>query len=139
MMNGPKIESHAASSGEPIAPDDSRNEAHIVDAASNPRIKGTRITVYAVLEYLQAGWQRDEIARLFRLEPHQVEAAIHYIETHKEEVTAEFNKIMARIARGNPPELQARLDAIKGSARARLEELRRSRSQESANERHSGG
>ena len=43
-------------------------------------------------------------------------------------MTAEYAKIMERINRGNPPELQAKLDATKGAA-ARLKELQQSRSQ----------
>jgi|ERR1017187_5911468 uncharacterized protein (DUF433 family) len=114
-------------------------ESNTITVGNNPRIAGTRISVYAILEYLQKGWHRDEIAVLFGLGSRQVEAAIRYIEEHKEEVMAEYGKIMARIARGNPPELQAKLDAVHGSARARLEELRRSKSRETADERDSGG
>jgi uncharacterized protein (DUF433 family) len=114
-------------------------ESNTITVGNNPRITGTRISVYAILEYLEKGWHRDQIAVLFRLGSGQVEAAIRYIEEHREEVMAEYDKIMARIARGNPPELQAKLDAVHGTARARLEELRRAKSLETADERHSGG
>src|SRR5271165_3951898 len=109
-------------------------ESDTITVGNNPRIAGTRISVYAILEYLQKGWHRDAIAVLFGLGSRQVEAAIRYIEEHKEEVMAEYDKIMARIARGNPPELQAKLDAVHGSARARLEERRRSKSRETVDE-----
>ena len=33
-------------------------------------------------------------------------------------MAAEYAKIVERIDRGNPPELQAKLDAVKGGARA---------------------
>ncbi len=115
------------------------SEAKIIKFGRNPRIAGTRITVYAILEYVQEGWRLEDIAFWLNLTRNQVEAAIQYIEEHKEEVTAEYDKIMARIARGNPPELQAKLDAVHGLARARLKELRRSRSQEAKAEGHSGG
>jgi uncharacterized protein (DUF433 family) len=115
------------------------SEAKIIKLGRNPRIAGTRITVYTILEYVQEGWHRDQIAVFFGLGSGQVEAAIRYIEEHKEEVMAEYAKIMDRIARGNPPELQAKLDAVHGTARARLEELRRSASREAADEGHSGG
>jgi uncharacterized protein (DUF433 family) len=114
-------------------------ESDTITVGNNPRIAGTRISVYAILEYLQKGWHRDEIALSFGLGSRQVEAAIRYIEEHKDAVMAEYDKIMARIARGNPPELQAKLDAVAGSARARLEELRRSKSGETADERDSRG
>jgi uncharacterized protein (DUF433 family) len=114
-------------------------EARVIEVGRGPQIEGTRITVFDVLEYHKNGWHRDEIAALFDLSSQQVEAAIRYIEEHKDEVMVEYDKIMARIARGNPPELQARLDAVAGSARARLEELRRSKSGETADERDSRG
>jgi uncharacterized protein (DUF433 family) len=115
------------------------SDAKIIKVGRNPRIAGTRITVYAILEYVQDGWRPEDIAFWLNLTRNQVQAAIHYIEEHKEEVMAEYEKIMDRINRGNPPELQARLDAVQGRARARLEELRRSRSPESKDEGHSGG
>ena len=114
-------------------------DSNTITSGNNPRIAGTRISVYAILEYLQKGWCRDEIATLFRLGSRQLDAAIRYIEEHRDEVMVEYNKIIARIARGNSPALQAKLDAVQGSARARLEEIRRSKSRETADERHPRG
>jgi uncharacterized protein (DUF433 family) len=37
-------------------------EAKIIDAGRNPRIAGTRITVYTILEYVQEGWRPSEKA-----------------------------------------------------------------------------
>ena len=34
------------------------NEAEIIGAGRNPRIAGTRITVFTILEYIQDGWRR---------------------------------------------------------------------------------
>jgi uncharacterized protein (DUF433 family) len=115
------------------------NEAKIIKVGRNPRIARTRITVYTVLEYLQEGWRPDDIAFCLGLTRHQVDAAIHYIEEHKEEVMAEYELIMDRIKRGNPPEIQAKLDAARGRARAMIEERRRSKSQQTKDEGHSGG
>ncbi len=50
-------------------------EARIIDAGRNPRIAGTRITVYTILEYLQEGWRPDDIAFWLHLTRDQVEAA----------------------------------------------------------------
>jgi hypothetical protein len=50
------------------------------------RIAGTRITVYDVLDYFQAGWRYDQIASLVRRETDDIQAAIQYIEDHKEAV-----------------------------------------------------
>jgi hypothetical protein len=52
---------------------------------------------------------------------------------------ADYEEMLARDARGNPPELQAKLDAMRGTARATLEELRRSKRAEGADEGNSRG
>ena len=86
-------------------------EAKIIDRGRGPEIAGTRITVYDILDYHKEGWHRDLIADQFDISSRQVEVAIRYIEEHRDEVMADYEKILARHARGNPPELQAKLDA----------------------------
>jgi uncharacterized protein (DUF433 family) len=115
-------------------------EARIIKTGRGPEIAGTRITVYDVIEYYKEGRHRDMIAAILSLSSNQVEAAIRCIEEHRDEVMASYEKNMERIRRGNPPELQAGLDAIRGSARARLDELRRAkRTPEAGDERNSRG
>jgi len=46
-----------------------------------------------------------------RLSSDQVRAAERYIEDHRPEVMEKYQIILDRCARGNPPELQAKLDA----------------------------
>lgn len=86
-------------------------KAEIHDRGRGPEIKGTRITVYDILDYLLACWHRDRIATWFNLSSDQVMAAVDYIRDHKIEVLTEYIKILERCARGNPPELQAKIDA----------------------------
>ena len=86
-------------------------EARIIDRGRGPEIAGTRITVFDVLDYLNAGWGPIEIALFFRISTRQVEAAVRYIEENRNNVMAEYQRILERCARGDPPELQARLDA----------------------------
>lgn len=85
--------------------------AEIVDRGDGPKIAGTRISIYAIFEYLEAGWDRESIALWLGIGTAQVEAGERYIDARREEVAAEFRKIRERIERGNPPELQAKLDA----------------------------
>jgi uncharacterized protein (DUF433 family) len=92
------------------------NEAKIVYVDRNPRIAGTRISVYLIFEFVQAGWRSSDIAFWFSVRKDEVEAAIQYIDEHKEAVAAEYAKIVERINRGNPPELQAKLASIEGTA-----------------------
>jgi uncharacterized protein (DUF433 family) len=114
------------------------NQAVIVDVDRNPRIAGTRITVYTIFEFVQAGWRPADIAFWFDLKRAQVDAAICFIDENKDRVAADYAKIMERINRGNPPELQAKLAAVEGTA-ARLREVYRARKQGSPNEGHSSG
>jgi uncharacterized protein (DUF433 family) len=114
-------------------------EATIIEAGRNPRIAGTRITVYTIWEYIQEGWRPDDIAFWLRLTRDQVEAAIRYIEEHEDEVRAEYTTIMERINRGNPPELKAKLDAAHERLQAMIRERRRPNGQEDPDEGHPGG
>ncbi len=115
------------------------NDSMIVDADRNPRIAGTRISVYLVFEFVQAGWRPSDIAFWLSIRKDEVEAAIRYIEEHKEEVAAEYAKIMERINRGNPPELQAKIDAAHDRLQGMLRERRRSKGPEVRDEGHSSG
>lgn len=86
-------------------------EAKIIDRGRGPELEGTRITVYDVLDYHKTGMHRDLIADTLELSSQQVEVAIRYIDEHRDEVMADYAEMLGRDARGNPPELQAKLDA----------------------------
>ncbi len=86
-------------------------EPKIIDIGRGPQIEGSRITVFDILDYVNADWHPTQIALLFRISSRQVEAAVQYIAEHKDEVMDQYNRILERSARGNPPELQAKLDA----------------------------
>lgn len=75
----------------------------------NNRLAGTRITVWDVLYYLETGWSRPEIAVTLHLSEAQVDAVVRYIEEHKAELIAVHQQIEARKARGNPPDITAKL------------------------------
>jgi uncharacterized protein (DUF433 family) len=109
-------------------------ESVIIDRGRGPEISGTRITVYDVMDYYTAGWHRDEIAALFRLASRDIQAAIDYIEAHKEEVTAEYQKILDRHANYKYPEwVQKIVDECHGKAAQRLQEIRARRNSENGN------
>ena len=92
--------------------------ARIINRGRGPEIEGTRITVYNIWDYAKENWHRDRIAVWLRISSMQVAAALEYIEQHKEEVLAEYEKIVERERRGNPPEVQAKLDAIRRECEA---------------------
>ena len=62
------------------------------------------------LKYLRAGRSRDYIAAALFLSSAQVQAAIDYIHEHEAEVISVFERIMARIRKGNPPEILAKFE-----------------------------
>jgi uncharacterized protein (DUF433 family) len=114
-------------------------EAKIVKMGRTPRIEGSRITVFDVLDYLQEGWPHKEIARLFHLSTSRVDVAVRYIEDHKAEVTEEYERIFERSAQGNSPELQAKIDAGRERFLAKVDARRRAESGETRNAGNSRG
>jgi uncharacterized protein (DUF433 family) len=86
-------------------------EPVIVDCGDGPKIAGTRITVYAVLEYMRAGRTRDWIAAMLNLSSQQVQSAMDYIHSHADVVDAEYDRILKRIRAGNPAHVEEILRA----------------------------
>jgi uncharacterized protein (DUF433 family) len=86
------------------------------------RIAGTRITVWDVLHYLETGWSQPEIAGTLYLSDAQIAAVARYIEEHKEELMAVHRQIEARKARGNPPEITAKLAQSRTKLQERLKQ-----------------
>jgi uncharacterized protein (DUF433 family) len=107
------------------------SEATIINRGRGPEIAGTRITVFDVMDYFKEGWHRDRIASLFRLSSRDIQAAIDYIEEHREEVEADYRQILERHRNYRyRPDVLAKIDKCRGTAQQRREELRRRRAQE---------
>src|SRR6185436_1501557 len=116
--------------------------AMIIDRGRGPEIAGTRITVYDIWDYARVGHHHTYIAVMLGLSSAQVNAALAFIEAHKEEVLADYQTIMDRIARGHPPEVQAKVDAIHAKYEKLWEERRRKAAELAArngDERDHGG
>lgn len=112
----------------------------IINRGRGPEIEGTRLTVYDIMDYLTIDWHHTAIAAWFRISSAEVQAAIRYIEEHKEEVTARYQAMVERDRQGNPPELQAKLDAISAECAKKWAERRaRNGTTEIAHERNPGG
>jgi uncharacterized protein (DUF433 family) len=95
----------------------------VIDRGRGPELAGTRFTVFDILPYLKKGRHPDYIAATSGLAVEQVKTLIDYIEAHKDEVMAMNQRIEERIAKGNTAEVAAKLQALRGSARARRAEL----------------
>jgi uncharacterized protein (DUF433 family) len=100
----------------------------IVERSDGPRIAGTRITVYDVFYWHEVGRRPEEIGAILQLSAEQVQAALHYIEEHRQAVLTVHRQIEARNAKGNPPHIRAKLDASHAKLEAELK--RRNRCQE---------
>ena len=102
--------------------------AQIIDRGRGPEIAGTRITVYDVMDYRKHGWHADRIAALFSLSVDEIQAALVYIAAHEEEVARDYEKILERHRNYKyPPDVQAKVDASRGLAKRKLEEIRAQR------------
>lgn len=105
-----------------------------IDRERGAALAGTRITVYDVLDYLQAGHHPSYIAAALGISSTEVLMAMRYIEENKAEVWAEYQKMLERDARGNPPEIQARLDATHAKYQALWAKSRQTSDQETPGE-----
>ena len=97
----------------------------IHDRGRGPEIEGTRITVYDVMDYYLDGWTASRIAAWLSQTTPDIEAAIEYIDAHRDEVEAEYRKIVERSERGNPPEVEAMREARRPFVQAKFAEIRR--------------
>ena len=73
----------------------------------NNRVVGTRITVWDVLHYLDAGWSAPEIAATLHLSDTQVAAMVQYITEHREALDVVHRQIEARKAQQDAAALEA--------------------------------
>jgi len=93
-------------------------EVDMKASIENHRIVGTRVTVWDVLHHLEHNCSHQEIANIFRLSLEQVQAAVTYIREHQGDVMDVHRRIEERNARGNPPEIQAKLAASRAKRKA---------------------
>jgi uncharacterized protein (DUF433 family) len=91
---------------------------HLIDRGRGPEIKGTRVTVYRILDFVRDGSSPERMAQELDLSAEQVQAALDYIAAHKEEVDAVYETILARVNQGNPPWVEALLAKSPGGIEA---------------------
>lgn len=115
-------------------------EAEIINRGRGPEIKGTRITVYTILDYVKLGWHHSRIAADLRISSDQVLAAMQYIEEHKEEVMAAYQRILERSANArNPPWVEEKLAQGRDKLLALREQLAKEKSGEGNHARNGPG
>jgi uncharacterized protein (DUF433 family) len=57
-------------------------------------IAGRRLTLYSLMDYLQAGWPPHLIRDEFNLTDKQMTDVMEYIETHRDEVEKEYQAVL---------------------------------------------
>ena len=72
----------------------SNERVAIVRTERGLTIAGTRITLYDVMDYVTAQYPPKFIQGLFDLAKEQIDAALAYIEAHREEVEAEYQQVL---------------------------------------------
>lgn len=68
--------------------------ATVVRTERGLSIAGTRITLYAIMDYMLAGYPDEYIRELYRLSPQQIADVRTYINEHREEVEAEYQQVL---------------------------------------------
>lgn len=72
------------------------NRPAVIRTGRGLTIAGTRITIYQILDYLNAGWSPDQIQYLHRLTDAQIAGLLAYIENHQAEVESEYQLVLRR-------------------------------------------
>lgn len=104
----------------------------IHDRGRGPELKGARITVYDIIPYRLNGRDAERIAEILRpgypaITAAHIEALFRYMDEHHDEVMAVHWKIEERHARGNPPEIEAKLKQSRAKLAALKETFDRER------------
>ena len=72
----------------------SNNQASIIRTERGLTISGTRITLYDILDYLNAGWTPKLLRGWLYLTEEQLNIALSYINKHRNEVEAEYQTVL---------------------------------------------
>jgi uncharacterized protein (DUF433 family) len=84
----------------------------------NGRIAGTRTSVYDIVPYLEGGrFTLEEIAQHTAISMEELQVALKYIEENRDEVMRVNREIDERHARGNPPEIQVKIEQASANAK----------------------
>jgi hypothetical protein len=110
----------------------------IINRGYGPEIAGTRITVYDVMDYLQAGWRYDQIRvsfvsrRMTSKRPSSISRTTAVMSTYQQ-ILAQHRHVQY------PPEVDAKLVRNRQKVQAKLAELRARQQAESSHARDHGG
>jgi uncharacterized protein (DUF433 family) len=67
---------------------------YIIHTERGLSLRGTRITLYDVMDYLKADYPHKYIRDIFNLTDEQMNGVLAYIEAHQAEVEAEYQEVL---------------------------------------------
>ena len=82
--------------GKTIEKDKSQNTT-VIRTERGLTIAGTRITLYSVMDYVKADWPTELIKHWLNITDEQITGVVDYIETHREEVEAEYEIVLRQV------------------------------------------
>lgn len=114
--------------------------ARIDETKGSPRIRGTRITVHTIIDYLKHGWVHTQIAFMFSgVTPEDVLAVADYIGRNLDAMVDEYQSIIERHRRqAPPPDYEERVAASREKLLALRERLRREKAEVEQEEVNAG-
>lgn len=59
-------------------------------------VEGTRIQLYAIMDYLNAGWSHEQVLEILPISPEQYQQALHYIAASGAAFEAEYEEIVRK-------------------------------------------
>jgi uncharacterized protein (DUF433 family) len=74
--------------------DNAVSQPTVIRTSRGLSIAGRRLTLYSIMDYLQAGWPPHLIRDEFNLTDKQIADVMEYIETHREEVGKEYQEVL---------------------------------------------
>lgn len=69
-------------------------QATVIRTDRGLSIAGTRITLYAIMDYVTAGYPAEHIQHLYNLTDEQISDVLAYIDAHRMEVEAEYQQVL---------------------------------------------
>ena len=75
--------------------------------SGTPSVHGTRLSIYSIMDFHLAGDSAQFVAESFGIGLEDAQAAMQYIDEHREELMSRYLEILERNRRGNPLHVEA--------------------------------
>jgi uncharacterized protein (DUF433 family) len=110
----------------------------IHDRGRGPEIRGTRITVFNIMDHHLAGRSREWIAEFYKLSSAEVQAAQDYIDAHLSDLLPKYERDVDWARKGNSAEVQALFEESHRRLKRRVAEMKGAKAGEVRDARAAG-